>query len=465
MAGGGYRGNRKCRGPGLKLSWPRPENRRRAVVSEAPQPSSSVAVPVSHARFIHTSYWDIELHNSLTSGVAVQNLSMLHSPILPKLPALGSHDQDLLEYFYYVASAALPAFCPDVAALKDTLVHIATQGEMDSAAAVVWGLRAFASLHRHGLQSQTVELKTAAVGYHSKALATASSDAEAVAQHIATGMLLCSCEVLQPSSTLGQWTFYLGGVKKVLDVASPETLAYLSCAMPSLLDWVHYYTVLARFSLLHWDIDKGPQVRWSSPDYSSLDMTHLPPPVCPMLSLLSQICDVVDRVPEELEGEDGLENLKKYLQILDWRVRTLAVPKVKDENSDAANRLVLLLQLFQLAMLLFLNRSFENLTGQSLRMQQYVSRAFGIIPALQHCKQHFPIYVTGCEARTDEQRIAVLNLISRTEKVDSPRSYDALKKILAAMWVQDDLAGESSTSYREKLSTMMSHCEFVLSLI
>lgn len=78
-------------------------------------------------------------------------------------------------------------------------MHIATQGEMDSAAAVVQGLLAFASLHRHGLQSQTVELKTAAVGYHSKALGTATSDAEAIAQHIATGMLLCSCEVLQAS--------------------------------------------------------------------------------------------------------------------------------------------------------------------------------------------------------------------------------------------------------------------------
>ncbi|KAI0871072.1 fungal-specific transcription factor domain-containing protein [Hypoxylon argillaceum] len=465
MADGRCRGNKKCRGPGLKLSWPRPENRRRAVVSESTRPSSSVAVPVSHARFIHTSHWDMELHNSLTSGAAVQNLSMLQSPSLPKLSALGSHDRDLLEYFYYVASAALPAFCRDVAALRDTLVHIATQGEMDSAAAVVQGLLAFASLHRHGLQSQTVELKTAAVGYHSKALGTASSDAEAIAQHIATGMLLCSCEVLQPSSTLGQWTFYLSGVKKVLDVASPETLSYLSYARASLLDWVHYYTALARFSLLHWDIDKGPQVRWNSPAYSSLDMTHLPPPVCSILSLLSQICDIVDRVPEELEAEDGLENLKKYIQILDWRIRTLAVPKVKDENSDAANRLALLLQLFQLAMLLFLTRSFESLTGQSLRMQQYVSRAFSIIPDLKYCRQHFPIYVTGCEARTDEQRIAVLDLISRTEKVDLSRSYDALKKILVAVWVQDDLAGESNTSYREKLSTVMSHCEFVLSLV
>ena len=124
-------------------------------------------------------------------------------------------------------------------------------------------LLAFSSLHRYGLQSQALELKTAALG----SLAAAPSlGAEATMQHTATGMLLCSFEVHELSCTSGQWTIYLGGVKTVLNAFSIKNLRRLGSDVAVLLDWVHYHEVLARFSLLHWKREEAPELRSTPTD-------------------------------------------------------------------------------------------------------------------------------------------------------------------------------------------------------
>lgn len=94
------RSNRKCQGYGLRLSWPRPNDRRRAVVSKSapPSPSPPTAGQISDARFVHTSTWDIELYHSLTSSVPVHKLSLLGVPIFWNPSTLEALDRDLLEY-------------------------------------------------------------------------------------------------------------------------------------------------------------------------------------------------------------------------------------------------------------------------------------------------------------------------------------------------------------------------------
>lgn len=165
-----------------------------------------------------------------------------------------------------VASKSLATFGHDTTALGNFLVRIALQEETATAAAVLQALLAFSSLHRYGLQSQALELKIAALGSLAKASAAPSLGAKATMQHTATGMLLCSFEVHQSSSTSGQWTFYLGGVKTVLNASSIKTLRQLGSDVAVLLDWVHYYEVLARFSLLHWKREEASELRLTPTD-------------------------------------------------------------------------------------------------------------------------------------------------------------------------------------------------------
>ncbi|GIK00984.1 hypothetical protein Aspvir_005014 [Aspergillus viridinutans] len=199
-------------------------------------PSRPTAGQISDTRFVHTSNWDIELHHSLTSSVPVRNLSLLSVPIFWNPSKLEALDRDLLEYFCCVASASLATFGHDATALGNILVRIALQGKTATSAAVLQALLAFSSLHRYGLQSQALELKITALGSLAKGSAAPSLCAQATMQHIAAGMLLCSFEVHQSPCTSDQWTFYLSGVKTILNASSIKTLRQLCSDVPVLLD-------------------------------------------------------------------------------------------------------------------------------------------------------------------------------------------------------------------------------------
>ena len=183
-----------------------------------------------------------------------------------------------------------------------------------------------------------------------------------------------------------------------------------------------------------------------------------------MLNLLSQVCDTVSSgaIPPGTSG--NVDDFKNYLEVLDWRIRSLPIGKGSDDKDHVSDDATLVMQLYQLAILLFLNRSFETLIDQPRRMQQHVETAFAILPRLSSCKQQFPIHVIGCEARTDEQRAVVLDVISRTE-MSSSRSLNYCKRILEAVWAQYDLADGTNIGYRDNLTVVISHCLIVPSFI
>jgi hypothetical protein len=178
------------------------------------------------------------------------------------------------------------------------------------------------------------------------------------------------------------------------------------------------------------------------------------PPILSILNLLSQVCDIVSSSAIQPETSGNVNNYKSFLEVLDWRIRSLPIPKVADDDDDT----ILVIKLYQLAMLVYLNRSSEGLINQPIRIQQQIEQAFAIIPRLSSCKQQFPIFVIGCESRTDEQRAIVLDVISRTEKMSSSRSFNHCRGLLQAVWAQDDLAESNDFSYRGKLTTVISSC-------
>nr|A0A1J0HSR1.1 RecName: Full=Transcription factor iacI; AltName: Full=Iso-A82775C biosynthesis cluster protein I [Pestalotiopsis fici W106-1]APC57600.1 regulator [Pestalotiopsis fici] len=377
-------------------------------------------------------------------------MSLLDLPTLWNASGVEALDSDLFEYFCCVASGSLPTFGHDATALRNILVRTALEGETASAAAVLQALLAFSSLHRYGLQPQALELKITALGSLAKGSFTPGLGTKETIEHIAAGMLLSSFEVHQSSCTSGHWTGYLGGVKTITDMSSVKTLLQFSSDVAVLLDWVHYHNVLARFSLLYWNGEETSEFPSTPTNLLSSQDSSLPPPIYSMMDLLSQICDLSNSaIPTGTSDE--VDNYKGFLKVLDWRIRSLPI---KGDNDGE----MLLMKLYQLALLLFLNRSFEGLIDQPIRMQQQIGQAFAILPRLSSCRQQFPIYVIGCEARTDEQRAAVLDLITKTEKMSTSRSFNHCRTLLQAVWTQDDLAEWDDISYRAKLTLVISRC-------
>jgi hypothetical protein len=171
-----------------------------------------------------------------------------------------------------------------------------------------------------------------------------------------------------------------------------------------------------------------------------------------LIELLSEVCDAVSARLPLMTSPDDIDDYKTYIKILDWRIRSLPpVATADDTNPDAP----LIMELYQLSMLVYLNRASENQLNQWARTQQQIDKAFSILGQLGSCTKQFPVFILGCEARSDEQRAVVLDLISRTEKDVSSRSFNYVRLLLQAIWAQDDLA-VGDINYWDKLSYVIS---------
>lgn len=179
----------------------------------------------------------------------------------------------LLRIVRHVASTSLATFGQDATHVGRILLQIGLQERTSSSAALLQTIVAFSSLHRYGLRPQSVEAKITALGYLARGSVDASSGAIGALQHIGTCMLLCSFEVHQASCTSGQWIQYLEGVKQVVETCSVTTLLEYCPDVVVLLDWLYYYEILARFSLLYWN-------RNETSDLSFTPTDHFCPQVC-----------------------------------------------------------------------------------------------------------------------------------------------------------------------------------------
>lgn len=171
------------------------------------------------------------------------------------------------------------------------------------------------------------------------------------------------------------------------------------------------------------------------------------------LEMLSTVCETVSTRPAYTMSGEGLNDYKGFLKILDWKIRNNP-PLPTSSNSPES---IMLAELFQLATLVYLDRASGNLLDQEARTQERISKAFTILSQLPTCERQFPLFLLGCEARTDEQRVTIFDLISNTEKNTSSRSFMYTKRLLQAIWVQDDLATQQ-IDYTNKLSAMISCC-------
>lgn len=152
-------------------------------------------------------------------------------------------------------------------------------------------------------------------------------------------------------------------------------------------------------------------------------------------------------MPEEVTSIGMSSDRREYLKILDWRIRSIPKANAMDEA-------------FELTTLIYFNRIASPFLEQSLRTQQRIDKAFAVVSQLDYSEWQFPVFILGCEARTDNQRAIILDLISRTEATAALRSLKHVKLLLEAIWAQDDLVDGQSRdlSYWNRLSFTMSRC-------
>ena len=205
---------RKCLGYGLRLSWPREHDRRRAMI-QFPAVSQGSRLPHSSAipGFLNTTFWDLTLHHEVMSSGELQDHigswtqpSMVARPMSTTWSTLDSEDQKLLSYYETTASRMITTIDDDSNGFRHVLIGMAFSDSSDSSSALIEAILAFSACQLYGGDIASVH-NAAAVHALSKSLKTSSATQDRLCQ-LAASMLLVTFGVFHfNNSNVGHISF------------------------------------------------------------------------------------------------------------------------------------------------------------------------------------------------------------------------------------------------------------------
>ncbi|KAI5868244.1 fungal-specific transcription factor domain-containing protein [Durotheca rogersii] len=466
------RSNRVCQGYNLRLSWPRGNDKKRLILGPDPEKGrKSRPRSTRRARWVHATSWDVGVFYHLAGldrDVSVAAFKLRLRPALSTTLLLGmtGGERDLLHFFEGAVSQILTTFSEQP--LGSILMRIALSSDSPSCIAVRKSMLALSTLLRHGLSWQSERLKLCAI----RALMASAEDGITLtnaAQHVAAGMLLCIFEIHTNSSASNQWLTCVAGATNAIANLTFDPFGQ-DPDLSALLDWAYYHEVLSEFSLRHW----RPEA-WSSERVllrcSSLSTTH-PVPCLRLqrrndtLRLLSEACAIVQ------SPSDPRSKCSKYIsRICDMQRRleqgptsncpsdtrtpaagSLAV-SVGDTNSSAVTN-----RLCRIATLIYLIRASGIASDDACDVADHIGAGLSLLRSLPYCKQPFPLLIIGFEAKSDEDRMIILDLVARTEKNPAARSMECARTLLHAIWSQSDLIdeGEGVVEYLDMMTGVIS---------
>ncbi|KAK8872548.1 fungal-specific transcription factor domain-containing protein [Apiospora arundinis] len=473
------RSQRPCQGYEMRLSWPRDNDRKRAIVGhDAPLLLRLHRLKGPAKRFfINTTWQDVEQYQHF----ALQAKRFHYSPCLySRLREHPQHDtspMDLVRHFYESAYLAIVSFDKITTEIRDSLLSLALTRESVPGSALLFALLAFTSLHRNGLQQQAVQLKISALHYLSASVKDGPLlSTEAAAQHVAASMLLGCYEILLPTESTGEWLFHVWGAMDMIRASELGNASSGHDEFGYLLDWVYYHEALSRFAVRHWrhkslalETSDSKSSRDLDLQYPSL-IKHRPVPPCPnttfsILNLLSEICATLIN-PRDPGSRDPayLNRVKTFEGQLEQTTPTSLSEPTTSSKGDMG------VELYQLATRVYLARATQSPWETPTSLDALTRAVFdSTLVTCRSCEHFFPLFILACEARRDEDRAAVLSLIERTGR-NSPRgvrSVGWVRGAVQSVWVQQDLhaEGEVVVDYVGLVSTVISASNSIPSFV
>jgi hypothetical protein len=172
------------------------------------------------------------------------------------------------------------------------------------------------------------------------------------------------------------------------------------------------------------------------------------------LDILSLTCFAVlpQSHPNFLSGEH-----KQQLNSLELRL--ISIRRHSDFTTTTPreqNPTDLVAELYRLAGLVYLHRGGRRSRVGFQPTERVLRNAFSIIKQLDYCESIWPIFIIGCEARSDEQRLLIHETFSKALKRRDTDNIRSIRKMVEASWIQDDLCEDEETDYQLKINALMS---------
>ncbi|KAK1979556.1 fungal-specific transcription factor domain-containing protein [Colletotrichum cereale] len=467
------RSNRVCTGYGVRLSWPRKDDRKRMIVGQAgPLLKGSRHIRPSSGQFhmINATFWDIKVHQNRTS-TRDDHIPPIYRYLSRSTSRLSATEQDLFHFFQNQVAVELSSFSNKP--LGSTLLRLASSDQSFAAVALQYSLLAIASQFRYGPGLRGEQLKLSAI----RALAASAAqgiEPQNAIQHVAAGMVLCLFETQQSSTPSNDWLGYLRAAGNVIESVSLESFGRMTDG-PIMLEWVYYHEVLARFSIRHWR-RRGTEVsgrlyRTELPSYLRIERERwnaateliqwqrsvVHQTLFAPLHLLSRVA------AEVLPSQDPTTRQEAYkikVARLREEIRNLKVPT---PSGPVTQRIAAKAEVFRISALVYLSRSTNQDVLRPSELHLLVDKGLCLMKNMSLCERPLPLLILGCEARTDIERLRILDLVSSTETRTPWREVHFMRTLLQALWIQDDLDYESNIEldYTEKLSAIFNASEFL----
>jgi hypothetical protein len=152
------------------------------------------------------------------------------------------------------------------------------------------------------------------------------------------------------------------------------------------------------------------------------------------------LSEIYDTLLDPWDPRSHNEEYHNRLKALEDRIGSLPIMPVS--TSSGADDAVAV-QVYQMATRIYFVRASQSSWKLSTEIDSLIDNVFaGPLPA-HACGHFFPVFVLACEARTDERRTSILNLIDRTERSVQIRSIEGLRRTIQSIWVQQDLHSDS----------------------
>ena len=129
--------------------------------------------------------------------------------------------------------------------------------------------------------------------------------------------------------------------------------------------------------------------------------------------------------------------------------------------SEGSSKAATIDQLYQLATLIYLNRSALQYSGEEIHHARLVDEALSKLLRVKVWEVPWPFFIIGCEAQTDSQRRQVLESSATLQAENPSDNATRVQKIVEAFWNQADLGTAQGLSYVDKMSAVITACPFL----
>ncbi|KAL3292838.1 zinc-finger transcription factor [Colletotrichum asianum] len=454
------RSRRECHGYEMRLSWPRENDKKRAMTVKTTQNIDSFPSRRKSGKvvFLHTFGQDLEEYG-YSPGESQVSRPLEPPPKLRVQPHQQIHHMDLVYHFHNFAHVSLVTFGQRPFEIRDVLLGMALVHDEVSSVALFHALLAFSSLHRHGLNEHTIQLKGRALQSLSTSVRGEIMTPEKAAQHVAASMLLGAFEPIEGTS---EWLLHVWGATDIIQ-ATPLKDQPPNNETGRLLQWVHYHETLSRFAVHHWrhqSLDsEGPSrsARRSQVAHQiSLTRHRLTHPIVnPTFAILNLLSEVCDTVLDPRDPRTSNTEYQNHLQDLKSRVGNVSS---ESASAEPTSNSMFAVHLYQIATQIYLARVSQSPWKPAEDLDALVDAAFAGPIQSCSCEHFFPLLILACEAHRDDQRLDIINLIERTQRDTRIRSIEGVRNTVRSIWAQQDLHkdGEILMDYVGIMTTAVS---------